>query len=49
MEYNFRDLLISWGYGCKDIQEIQLNIPSKKFLETLNMFSQPELPGKKRE
>ena len=35
-----------WGCGCKNIQEMQ-GYPRKKFLETLNWFSQPELPGKK--
>ena len=34
---------------AKDIQQIQRDITPKMFLETLSMFSQPELPGKKRD
>ena len=32
------------GCCCKDIQQILRDIPRKKFLETLNRLSQPELP-----
>ena len=33
----------------KMFQQIQKDISRKKFLETLNLFSQPEIPGKKRD
>ena len=32
----------------KDIQQIQGDIPLKKILETLSIFSQPEFPEKGR-
>ena len=34
-----------WGCGYKNILQIQnRDIPLKQFLETLNLFSQPEFP-----
>ena len=46
--WNFLKFLFSfWGCGRKVIQQIQKNIHLKKFLKTLNLFFQPELPGKK--
>ena len=34
------------GYGFKDIQEIQRDVPQKKFLETLSLFSLGKMPEK---
>ena len=35
-------LFLFWGCGCKDIKQIQKDIPQKKFLETLSFV----LPAK---
>ena len=35
-------------YSCKHIQQIHSDIPPKKFLETLSLFSQLEFPEKER-
>ena len=31
-----------WGYGCKDIQQIQKRYLPTKSLEIISLFSQPE-------
>ena len=47
---NFFNFLFSfWGCRCNNIQQIQRDIPRKKFLKTLNLFSQPKLNSKEKE
>ena len=41
--------VLSLGCGYKYIQQIQKDIPLKKFLETLSLFYQPEFPEKGRD
>ena len=49
LKYNFFNFLFSfWGCGYKDTQQIERDIPLKKFWETLALFSLPEFPEKER-